>query len=433
MKRASSHQNRESSGTDRSRRRDIKPRSPTTTLSRDYTSEERDQQFDADLVSAVVGMQRPFMARALDGPGAGHATISLGQVLELLDLDAYQETFVPRSRTVAYLQSCTRPPVTALALPAGIGMVEGDARSMIPRIPAGSVQCVVTSSPYWGMRLYEDMVETEWADGESCPYGLEQTPEGFIRHTVELLHLLKPALAGDGSVWWNLGDSYNTRTAIRINARARLEAMGEQPGERTRWGDHSARRYSAGHMYLDDGDQCLIPQRVAERAVRVGYWLKNVITWRKLSTTPEAARSRVTRQSEYVIHLGVGPDPYFDTRELAMHHAALGGRNGGRELAENLTALWELPTATGKNGSGAEFPLALPGRCIQLASRKSDLVLDPFLGSGTTALAALRLGRRCLGFDVSPTYVAAAIRRVSAGRGLWSERCADDAAEMSPR
>ena len=87
----------------------------------------------------------------------------------------------------------------------------------------------MTSSPYWGMRVYENERNMRWADGESCPYGFEQTPEGFIRHTIELLVLMKPAITAEGSVWWNIMDTYNTRTPIRGNARERLDAMSELP------------------------------------------------------------------------------------------------------------------------------------------------------------------------------------------------------------
>ncbi|MBA3890828.1 MAG: site-specific DNA-methyltransferase [Gemmatimonadaceae bacterium] len=95
------------------------------------------------------------------------------------------------------------------------------------------------------------------------------------------------------------------------------------------------------------------------------------------------------------------------------------------ESAEKITDVWCLPTANGKNGHGAEFPLALPGRCIALSSDPGDLVIDPFLGSGTTALAALDLGRRCVGFDISEQYVALSRARVAAAcagpgaRTLW--------------
>lgn len=292
-------------------------------------------------------------------------------------------------------------------------IIKGDARQLIPTLPPQSVQCVATSSPYWGMRVYDDQRDIAWADGESCPYGFEQTPEGFIRHTVELLRLLKPAMTASGSVWWNLMDTYNTRTPIRGNARERFEAMDGTPDYLLGWTEHAACRHSAGHQYLDDGEQSSIPMRVAERASRIGYKLRSFITWRKHWSTPEPVRTRATRQAEYVIHLSLERAPAFNRGVWQKLPPRLGGPNPRYESVEKITDVWCLPTANGKNGHGAEFPIALPGRCIALSTNPGDLVLDPFLGSGTTALAALELGRRCIGFDISDEYAQLACERVA--------------------
>ena len=264
------------------------------------------------------------------------------------------------------------------------------------------------------MRVYDNERNVRWADGESCPYGFEQTPEGFIRHTIELLVLMKPAIAAKGSVWWNIMDTYNTRTPIRGNARERLDAMGDTPGHRKGWTEHSACRHSAGHMYLDDTELGSIPPRIAERASRVGYKLKSFITWRKHSSTPEAAKSRVSRQAEYLLHLAIERTPFFDRGAWQELESELGGSNTLYESAERITDVWCLPTSTGRNGHGAEFPLALAGRCIALTSSPGDLVLDPFVGSGTTALAAVRQNRRCVAYDISERYIAVAEQRLLA-------------------
>jgi DNA modification methylase len=370
--------------------------------------------FDAGLVAAAVGMSRAYIARALDyPPGSRPARISLAQVLDLLDVDGYQETFVPRSRVPEYLLGAAPSSAGTLESREDVAIVEGNARNLLPTLAPKSVQCVVTSSPYWGMRVYDNHRDVEWADGESCPYGFEQTPEGFIRHTVELLYLLKPAIAATGSVWWNLMDTYNTRTPIRGSSVEKLRAMGGHADHNLGWTEHLACRHSAGHMYLDDGEQSSIPSRVAERASRIGYKLKSFITWNK-NSTPEPVRSRVTRQAEYILHLSVQRAPLFNKAAWQQLPARLGGRNPQFESSEKLTDIWCLATATGQNGHGAEFPLALPARCIALSSNEGDLVLDPFLGAGTVALAAMELGRRCLGFDISRNYVQLARDRVKA-------------------
>jgi DNA modification methylase len=400
---------------------DIIPRSPVDRLKRDYLKKELQSEFDAELVSAVVGMSRAFIARALDRPGTRPRVFTLAEVLTLLDVDGFQETFIPRSRIPKYLlEYSASPPSQIPALRrssrqvAGATLWVGDARDLLPRIEAGSVQCVVTSSPYWGMRVYDNERDIPWADGERCPYGFEQTPEGFIRHTIELLALMKPAIAPTGSVWWNIMDTYNTRTPIRGNARERLDAMGESSGRRKGWTEHGACRHSAGHMYLDDAELSSIPSRIAERASRVGYKAKSFITWRKHQAMPEPAKSRVSRQAEYILHLSTDRTPFFDKKAWQILDSKFGGPNLRYESAEKITDVWWLPTSTGKNGHGAEFPLALAGRCIALTSREGDLVLDPFLGSGTTAVAAVSLGRRALGYDISEKYIDVAEQRISA-------------------
>jgi DNA modification methylase len=412
--------------------RDIKPRSPVTRLRRDFSDDERARQIDANDAAAVVGFSRSFLARALGySAGSRPKTISLDQVLDLLDVDGYQETFVPRSAIPDYLLRSRAPEEQhALQLPADDRhplLEVGDARQLLPLLPNKSVQCVVTSSPYWGMRVYDNVRDVTWADGERCPYGFEQTPEGFIRHSIELLYLIKPAMAESGSVWWNLMDTYNTRTPIRGSSKEKLRAMSKHPDHAVGWTEHDACRHSAGHMYLDDGELASIPMRVAERASHIGFTLKSLITWNK-NSTPEPVKSRVTRQAEYIIHLAVdGRTPSFDKKAWQDLEQRLGGRNHTYESAEKLTDVWSLPTAGGKNGHGAEFPLALPGRCIALTSNPGDLVLDPFVGSGTSALAAIELGRRFIGFDMSENYVDLA--RTRTGELVT---CLDQAQEQTP-
>jgi hypothetical protein len=261
------------------------------------------------------------------------------------------------------------------------------------------------------MRIYEDSTSVSWADGECAVYGHEQTPEGFIRHTIQLLNSLRPLLSRDASVWWNIMDSYNTRTQIRGNAAEALRAM--QGKDDRAWGDYDARRYSAGHSHLKDGEQCMIPHRIAERAGRVGYYVKSVITWAKPSTLPEPQNSRVSRGLEYVLHLSTVRTPKFDKTAYRRLTPALGGRNKLYE-SDKLSDVWVLPTSSGQNGHGAQFPTSLPGRCIALTTDVNDLVLDPFVGSGNSGVAARALGRRFIGIDVSPQYIAAASEAIAA-------------------
>ena len=394
--------------TDRSDIPDIKPRTPVVSFDRDRF-ESTDRQFAAEVVAPIVGMSLAFVRRVT----GKNDLLSSHDVLTLLDQDAFRETFVPRSRILDFLlsedEACAKS-AEVVQNPERWDLRLGNALDLTAEIPRGSVQCVVTSTPYWGMRVYEDMQPVVWADGDVCPYGHEQTPEGFVRHTVEMLVAMSRVLTDDGSIWWNVMDTFMTRTQIRGNAAETLRAM--QGKETKKWHDHASRRYSAGHAFLKDGEQCLIPQMISERASRAGLYVKTAITWAKRASMPEPQNSRVSRNLEYVLHLTKQRTPKFSRAAYLETPAEFGGRNNGWET-EKLSDVWTLNTSSGRGGHGAQFPLALPGRCISLTTERGDLVLDPFVGSGTSGIAASHHECRFIGIDASQTYLAIAKERLA--------------------
>ena len=384
----------------------IYPRTAIAKLDRE-SYRGRSETFPVEDVAPVVGMAESFIRRIF----GNKRTLTVDDVLELLDQDAFAETFVPRSRVLDYLLSEREPSVrtSALSDEQKWELIHGDFLQVVGTLPKASVQCVVTSTPYWGMRIYKEARLVQWADGEECAFGHEQTPDGFIRHTVEILHRLRPVLTESASVWWNLMDTYMTRTQIRGNAYEALQAMDGR--NRKKWGDHEHHRYSAGHSYIKDGEQCGIPALVAERASRIGYFAKSIITWAKINSLPEPQNSRVSRNLEYVLHLSTRRAPKFDKSAYRRLGANLGGRNALYE-ADKLSDVWVIPVSSGGDGHGAQFPLALPGRCIAISTDPNDVVLDPFMGSGNTAVAALTLGRRVIGVDVSQQYLDVADAKI---------------------
>lgn len=398
---------------------DIKPQTAIASLDRTRFG-SLDPEFPMASVAPALGMAPTFIRKIV----GRKARLSAADVLLLLDQDSFKETFVPRSKVLDYLRSHLEACDVA-AKTTSSGLLLGSVLDQLPQIATGSVQCIITSTPYWAMRIYKDSHFVRWADDEVCPYGHEQTPEGFARHTTEVLYALSRVLSQHGSIWWNVMDSFNTRTQIRGNAAEALRAM--QGRDARSWGDHESRRYSAGHSYLKDGEQCLIPGMIAERASRIGLYVKSVITWAKTSTLPEPQESRVSRSLEYVLHLTKERTPYFDKSIYRALPASLGGRNNGSET-DKLSDVWVLPTSSGRDGHGAQFPIALPARCIALSTRPGDLVLDPFVGSGNSGVAAKALGRKFVGIDVSPTYMALAEARIEAA-------VADifDAGEVNPQ
>lgn len=387
--------------------KDIKPTTPVVNFNR-KSFEETEKKYKIDLVAPIVGMSPSFIKKVV-GNGTKLNAIS---ILKLLDQDSFNETFVPRSKVLAYLDKISVAQGDKLIkIKESPTFLCGDALEIIPTLPNDFIQCVVTSTPYWGMRLYDTMHSIGWADGEYCAFGMEQTPEGFIRHSVQILFELLPKIKISGSVWWNIGDTFNTRTQIRNNAVDALKAM--QGKEKLRWTEHACRRYSAGHSFLKDGEQCLIPFKIADRASRIGYFNKTMISWVKTSSMPEPQNSRVSRNIEYIIHLSKQRTPSFNKEIYKVVPPSLGGKNNGFE-SDKLSDSWILPTSAGGNGHGAQFPLALPGRSIALSSIKNDWVLDPFAGIGTSGMAAKALDRKFIGIDVSSKYLDIAKDRIHA-------------------
>ena len=390
---------------------DIKPQTKIAALRReDYR--ELQQEFSIEKVSVAVGMSRTFIRKVVGYKDQ----LTAQDILALLDQDSFKETIVPRSRVIDHLleRATTPKPETRKMAPVHeYAILKGHALDLLQAIPHNSVQCVVTSTPYWGMRLYDEAYMVGWADGEIAAYGHEQTPEGFVRHTTEVLAALYDVLTEEGSIWWNIMDSFNTRTQIRGNAAEALHAM--QGKDKRSWTEQECRRYSAGHSYLKDGEQCMIPGLIAERASRIGYYVKSVITWAKTSTLPEPQESRVSRNLEYVLHLSKVRKPLFQKQIYRELPAKQGGRNNGWET-DKLSDVWTLSTSNGGDGHGAQFPITLPARCIALSSRVGDLVLDPFVGAGNSALAARDLRRRFLGFDVCEEYLGTTRRKLAEAR-----------------
>jgi len=411
---------------------DIKPYTPISRL-----QPERYQgltaRFPLSLAAAVVGMSETFVRKVC----GAKTTLDIPDMLLLLEQDAFGETIVPRSGVIDYLiraQSASATTSSTPTLNRGYALVHGNSLQVIPTLQPDSIRCVVTSTPYWGMRIYKQPRFTEWADGEICPYGHEQTPEGFVRHTTEILLSLREILTLDGSIWWNVMDTFNTRTQIRSNSAEALRAM--QGKDARSWADHECRRYSAGHSYLKDGEQCMIPGKIAERASRLGFFVKSIITWAKTSTLPEPQESRVSKNLEYILHLTKFRTPLFNKEAYRTLPIGLGGRNASWET-DKLSDVWTLSTSSGRDGHGAQFPIALPARCIALSTNEGDTVLDPFVGAGNSGVAARALSRRFIGIDVSEEYLATAEKRISnssaldLGRGRPRAKCPSPSTQSS--
>ena len=320
---------------------DIRPQTRPAVLDRERWTVSRGE-FSIAHVAPLVGMSALFVRRTTGK--TSHVTAA--DVVALLDQDAFSETFVPRSKVLDHLAAQAAAPIREPS-PGSIGadrseplVLVGETKATLPRLRDEIAQCIMTSPPYWAVRVYDDSTAVRWADGETCAFGHEQTPEAYVRHTVELLHLLRRPLRQDGSIWWNVMDTYNTRTRVRKNAAERVRSM--RSGTDSVWAEHEVRRYSAGHSYLQDGELCVIPGAIAARASRIGYRVKSLVNWAKHHTAPDPQESRVGRGSEVILHLSLQRTPKFHKNAYKNLPLSVGGRDHQRE-PDRSSDTWTLP------------------------------------------------------------------------------------------
>jgi DNA modification methylase len=285
-------------------------------------------------------------------------------------------------------------------------LVLGHVLDALDALQPNSIQCVITSPPYWGMRLYKRGVKAKWPDKSTVPFGAESTPEQYVERVREVLSKLIVPLKDKGCIWLNLGDTYFTRAIMRKSSSEKLDAF--EGRRKDSWKDAKYKRYSSGHTYLKDKDLTLIPFLVAHEAQKLGYWVRSIVIWEKENFVPEPQLDRPILSNEYILMLTKSRF-YKWNKKAAIEN----GANDDEEIQRQLRSVWTMRTSNGKNGHPAPFPELLVERCAALSTRKNDLILDPFLGSGTTAVVAERLGRKFIGIDAVKSYLDQSDKRIT--------------------
>lgn len=302
-------------------------------------------------------------------------------------------------------------------------IVVGDCIASMRSMPAKSVQCCVTSPPYFGLRDY----------GHDGQIGLEQTPDEFVAKLVEVFREVWRVLKDDGTVWLNLGDSY-ARTGGTDRKVSATATVGSTRNTMNQMSD----RTQTAPAGLKDKDLIGIPWRVAFALQADGWYLRQDIIWHKPNPMPESVKDRCTKAHEYIFLLTKSPKYFFDSeamKEPAMSpgnrivtidektlpggkHGIAGARAsgvvrlGGGET-RNRRSVWTVATRPYKGAHFATFPPDLIRPCILAGSRPGDTVLDPFGGSGTTGQVALEEGRRAVLLELNPAYADLASERIS--------------------
>jgi DNA modification methylase len=289
-----------------------------------------------------------------------------------------------------------------------------------------SVHCIVTSPPYWGLRDY----------GVEGQLGLEKTPEEFIENMVKVFREAKRVLKDDGTLWVNIGDSY-----------ASVDKWGGSSGGKHAKGLHGQSgigRAKREYGELKPKDLVGIPWMLAFALRSDGWYLRQDIIWHKPNPMPESVIDRCTKAHEYIFHFSKNQKYFFDSNAIKTPSIRSGeksyhdfnnkkyeailhdrwkdqfdGRNWGGGGVANKRSVWEIPTNSFKGAHFATFPVELPALCIKAGCPTDGLVLDPFIGAGTTAVAARKLNRNFIGLELNPDYIAIAERRLQKELGLF--------------
>lgn len=312
---------------------------------------------------------------------------------------------------------------------------QGDALERLREMADETVQCCVTSPPYFGLRDY----------GEAGQLGLEATPDEYVAALVAVMGEVRRVLRADGTLWLNLGDTYAMR------AQGASQTNGSHDGVVGRAARPSPRRRMSGD--LKNKDLIGIPWMVAFALRADGWYLRSDVIWAKPNPMPESVTDRPTRSHEYLFLLTKSARYFYD-HEAIKEGATFSGPNGAqhspygqgftrrskqaeyadqpgsvsrrgtgfnerwdeteadRPLTRNKRSVWTVATKPYAAAHFATFPPKLIEPCVLAGSAPDDLVLDPFAGAGTTGLVALRHDRCFVGIELNPAYCELARRRI---------------------
>ena len=307
----------------------------------------------------------------------------------------------------------------------------GNALEILKTFPDASINMCITSPPYWGLRDYKtDPVK--WQDGWLGELGAEPDFNAYINHLCDIFDEVKRVLKDDGTCWVNIGDTYG---GCSLNSSYGVKAKGEtsflKSVEHLQKVAHTRGKYSKSLL--------LIPFRFAIEMSNRGWTVRNVIIWQKPNATPSSAKDRFTVDFEYLFFFSKNKKYYFE-RQLepikqstyercksgcginkGANYQGLNKTNferlqkrilSGEISGRNTRTVWSIATHAYHGAHFAVFPPALLEIPIKAGCPEDGMVLDPFIGSGTTAVVANRLNRKWIGIELNPEYTKLAETRI---------------------
>lgn len=276
----------------------------------------------------------------------------------------------------------------------------GDAAEIIRKLPDESIDCVVTSPPYWALRDYS--VDRQ--------IGLEPDFRQYVEKLCEVFDEVKRVLKSSGTCWVNLGDTYGTGSGAGVRIGKQATNRGTQ---------YNRKWQEKGKAGVKGMEKCLlqIPARFAIAMCDRGWILRNEIIWHKPNAMPQSVKDRFTVDFEKIFFFVKSRSYLFET-QYDPYTKLLNHLDGNRPVAvgRNKRCIWSINTRPQKDAHFATFPPALVETPIKAGCTEGGIVLDPFIGSGTTAEVAHLLGRNFIGIELNPDYVIIANKRL--GRAL---------------
>ena len=293
-----------------------------------------------------------------------------------------------------------------------------DALKGLQQMSDESVDCIITSPPYWAMRNYN-------VKGQ---IGMEKTPREYVQRLVVIFMEAKRVLKKDGTLWINIADTYGGGSG-GWTGKNKL-TKGQIPPVKP----SSARVLTKSLIG--------IPFLFANELISNGWLLRNTIIWQKPNTVPESAKDRFTNDFEYLFFFSKSKDYFFNQqfepiKESTMLRIQYGNKSTKGATAQykgydntnfmrygdrvkkgiitgrNKRAVWEIPVVSNRSAHFAVFPEKLIETPVIAGCKDGGIILDPFMGSGTTGVVAKRNNRKYIGFDLNPQYIKIATKRIA--------------------